>query len=78
MSVATITKVAAVRAQGQKPTRRTVGKGTTGEADQGRDATITDLLVSQIPTELVAPYTVAVAAVIGASGSRRSIRRRDG
>jgi hypothetical protein len=62
MSIAALTSLAAVRNM-RAPTKQDVGKGNA--ADPTAKAGITDLLVSQVPTELVAPYTAVMAAIIG-------------
>ena len=64
MSIATISKVAALRASGEDPTRASVGKGAPQEGDER--ARVTDLLISLVPVELIAPYTLAAAAIVGA------------
>jgi hypothetical protein len=64
MSLGTLTTLAAVRDK-RPPEKQDVGKptapGKTGEA-----ASLTDILVTQVPTELVAPYTAVTAAIVGA------------
>jgi hypothetical protein len=63
VSISTLTTLAATRDQ-RKPTRKDIGKGTPGVTDAD-DATTTDVLVTLIPTEFVAPYTALVAAIVG-------------
>ena len=63
MSVASLTTLSAVRER-RSPTKRDVGKATD-EADEEKPSA-SDLLVTVIPTELVAPYTALTAAIVGA------------
>jgi hypothetical protein len=66
MSIGALTSLAAVRDTGS-PTKQDVGKSTApGKATE--PASLTDILVSQVPTELVAPYTAVTAAIVGAVG----------
>jgi hypothetical protein len=64
MSVAALTTLAAVR-DTRPPTKQDVGKSTAPDAAK-EPASLTDMLVSQVPTELVAPYTAVTAAIVGA------------
>ena len=64
MSVAALTSLAAVR-DARAPTKQDVGK-STDPAEAAEPAGLTDMLVSQVPTELVAPYTAVTAAIVGA------------
>lgn len=67
MSVAALTSVAAIR-DSRSPTKLDVGKSTsTDPAKAEEPASLTDMLVSQVPTELVAPYTAVTAAIVGAA-----------
>jgi MFS family permease len=66
MSIGAMTTLAAARDAG-KPTKQDVGKSTSGEAEE--PASLTDILVTQVPTELVAPYTAVTAAIVGAVGT---------
>jgi peptidoglycan/LPS O-acetylase OafA/YrhL len=64
MSLGALTTLAAVRDE-RPPTKQDVGKSIApGKAPEA--ASLTDILVTQIPTELVAPYTAVTAAIIGA------------
>jgi hypothetical protein len=66
MSIGALTSLAAVRDTGS-PTKQDLGKSTApGKATE--PASLTDILVSQVPTELVAPYTAVTAAIVGAVG----------
>jgi hypothetical protein len=66
MSVAALTSLAAIR-DSRSPTKLDVGKSTsTDPAKAEEPASLTDMLVSQVPTELVAPYTAVTAAIVGA------------
>src|SRR5215831_1943625 len=66
MSVAALTSLAAVRDTGA-PTKGDVGKSTSTDPVTAKEpASLTDMLVSQVPTELVAPYTAVTAAIVGA------------
>src|SRR5690349_14665912 len=69
MSVSALTTIAAAResaAVGTKPTKNDVGAVHPAHPDAGDDAKITDVLAKQIPTELIAPYTAIMAAIVGA------------
>lgn len=63
MSLGALTSLAAVR-DTRAPTKQDVGKSTGDKG--GESASLTDILVSQVPTELVAPYTAVTAAIVGA------------
>ncbi len=63
MSIGALTTIAAVRDE------RAPAKGDAGKAKQDSPrvpASMTDLLVTQVPTELVAPYTAVTAGMVGA------------
>jgi hypothetical protein len=66
MSIAALTTLAAVRDNG-RPTKQDVGK-TTAPGETKERASLTDILVTQVPTELIAPYTAVMAAIVGAVG----------
>jgi hypothetical protein len=63
MSLGALTTLAAVRDK-RAPLKQDVGKAASDKA--GEPASLTDILVSQVPTELVAPYTAIAAAIVGA------------
>src|SRR5215467_8965378 len=63
MSLGALTTLAAARDK-RVPTKQDVGKATTDKAEE--PASLTDILVTQVPTELVAPYTAVTAAIVGA------------
>ena|SRR5947207_2720670 len=63
MSIAALTTVAAVRDQ-RPPKKQDAGKKAADKAAE--PASLTDLLITQIPTELVAPYTAVTAGIVGA------------
>jgi len=63
MSLGTLTTLAAARDK-RSPTKQDVGKVTLDKAEE--PASLTDILVTQVPTEIVAPYTVISAAIVGA------------
>ena len=64
MSLGAFTTLAAVRDE-RPPTKQDVGKSIApGKAPEA--ASLTDILVTQVPTELVAPYTAVTAAIVGA------------
>jgi len=63
VSISSLTTVAAVR-DTESPLKADTGKAT--RAETGVPASMTDLLVTQVPTELVAPYTAVSAALAGA------------
>jgi hypothetical protein len=63
MSVGALTTLAAARDR-RPPRKQDVGKATGDKAED--PASLTDILVTQVPTELVAPYTVVTAAIVGA------------
>lgn len=66
MSVSALTSLAAIRDTGS-PTKQDVGKATGTDPTKAKEpASLTDMLVSQVPTELVAPYTAVTAAIVGA------------
>jgi uncharacterized membrane protein len=66
MSVSALTTLAAVR-DVRAPTKRDVGKEAQPQQDPAKEAqaSLTDLLVTLVPTELVAPYTALTAAIVG-------------
>jgi hypothetical protein len=61
MSIGTLTTLGAARDTGD-PKKSDVGRALEGTDQKAR---ITDVLVSSIPTEVVAAYTAAVALVVG-------------
>jgi hypothetical protein len=63
MSLGALTTLAAAR-DTRSPTKQDVGKSTRDKAEE--PASLTDVLVTQVPTELVAPYTAVTAAIVGA------------
>lgn len=63
MSIATLTTVAAVR-DSRAPTRSDVGKARPA-VDASQVAKLRHLLVAQVPTEVVAPYTAIAAIIVG-------------
>lgn len=63
MSIASLTTVAAAR-EVRKPRKQDAGKARHDKPPV--PASMTDLLVSQVPTELVAPYTAVTAGLVGA------------
>lgn len=65
MSVASLTTLGAVR-DVRKPTRGDVGKAKPISGDASQDAKLKDLLITQFPTEVIAPYTLITALIIGA------------
>jgi hypothetical protein len=65
MSISALTTLAAARGAGQ-PTKRDVGKATSADAEKDDKPSITDLLATAIPTEVVAPYTAVMAVIVGA------------
>ena len=65
MSIAALTTLAAARVE-RAPMKLDVGKQTPKAQDNL--ATITDILITQVPTEVVAPYTAVTAAIVGAVG----------
>jgi hypothetical protein len=65
VSIASLTSVAAVR-DTEAPQKSDTGKATRAESASDVPASVTDLLVTQVPTELVAPYTAVSAALAGA------------
>lgn len=66
MSVASLTTIAAIREAGNGPEKGQIGKVQPGHVDAGKAAAATDVFAKQIPTELIAPYTVLTAAIVGA------------
>jgi hypothetical protein len=62
MSISSLTTVAAVR-DVRQPQKQDAGKGKP--AEPAVPASMTDLLVTQVPTELVAPYTAVTAGLVG-------------
>jgi hypothetical protein len=65
MSLGALTSLAAVR-DTRAPTKQDVGKSTAAPGAAAEPASLTDILISQVPTELVAPYTAVTAAIVGA------------
>ena len=74
MSVSSLTTIATVREAAarsrtpERPKKGQIGKVPTGHDDADKDAGISDVLAKQIPTEIIAPYTVLTAALVGAVG----------
>jgi hypothetical protein len=68
MSLGALTTLAAVR-DTRPPQKQDVGKQDAGKPEGQQQASLTDILVTQVPTELVAPYTAVTAAIVGAVGS---------
>lgn len=68
MSISALTSLAATRNTAQ-PTKQSVGKAAAGAPGAQELAGMTDLLATQVPTELVAPYTAITAAIVGAVAS---------
>jgi hypothetical protein len=64
MSLGALTTLAAVR-DVRSPTKQDLGKSTAPDK-AAEPASLTDILISQVPTELVAPYTAVTAAIVGA------------
>lgn len=62
MSIAALTTVAAAR---DLRTPRKQDAGKTKHDAEPAPASLSDLLVTQVPTELVAPYTAVTAAIVG-------------
>ena len=62
MSISTLTTLATAR-NFRRPTKRDLGKATTDKAVNS--PSLPDLLVTMVPTGLVAPYTALVAALVG-------------
>jgi ABC-type transport system involved in cytochrome c biogenesis permease subunit len=62
VSISALTTVAAVRDERQ-PQKQDAGKAAADAA--AVPAALTDLLVTQVPTELVAPYTAVMAGIVG-------------
>jgi hypothetical protein len=65
MSVSSLTTIAAARLDAPI-TKGNVGKVPAAHPKAADKAGIGDLLVKQVPTELVAPYTALSAAIVGA------------
>jgi uncharacterized membrane protein len=65
VSVSALTTLAAVRDK-RGPTKQDVGKSSSADAAGNEPASLSDMLASQVPTELVAPYTAVTAAIVGA------------
>jgi hypothetical protein len=69
MSVASLTTIAAARAEASTPARKPkkaeVGGVPRDHSKADDDAGIKDVLARQIPTELVVPYTAITAAIVG-------------
>jgi hypothetical protein len=63
MSVRTLGTLGAVRDQ-QAPKKGDIGKGV-GDPEEAQAPTLGDLLVTIVPTELVAPYTLAAGVIVG-------------
>lgn len=69
MSLSALTSIAAARenaAQGKKLSKAELAVVPVGDANAGQDASVVDALAKQVPTELIAPYTALVAAIVGA------------
>jgi hypothetical protein len=64
MSIGALTTLAAARDSG-RPTKQDVGKARAPDKAK-EQASLTDILVTQVPTELVAPYTAVTAVIVGA------------
>lgn len=64
MSVSALTTVATVRDE-RAPSKTDLGKTTPEDSQAEARASLTDLLVTAIPTELVAPYTALTGVIIG-------------
>lgn len=64
MSLSSLTTLAVIR-DSAPPKKGDIGKAKT-EPEKDKVASLPDLLVTLVPTELVAPYTVAAAGVVGA------------
>ena len=64
MSIATLTNLAVSRDSGA-PTRADVGKAPSGSGDATASPSIGQLLVTMVPTGVIAPYTAVVAALVG-------------
>jgi hypothetical protein len=64
MSIGALTTLAAVRDNG-RPTKQDVGKAAAPDMAE-EQASLTDVRVTPVPTELVAPYTAVTAAIVGA------------
>ena len=62
MSISSTARLAVARNEGG-PTRGTLGRGT--QADSEDPAKVRDVLVALVPTELIAPYTLAIAVWAG-------------
>jgi hypothetical protein len=62
MSISALTTVAAVR-DGRPPQKQDAGKAAADAPVV--PAALTDLLITQVPTELVAPYTAVMAGIVG-------------
>ena len=62
MSISALTTVGAVR-DVRQPRKQDAGKAAVDAPPA--PATLTDLLVTQVPTELVAPYTAVMAGIVG-------------
>jgi hypothetical protein len=65
MSVSSLTTLGAVRDE-RAPSKADVGKTPPEDAKAEEPPSLTDLLVTAVPTELVAAYTAAMAAIVGA------------
>lgn len=65
MSVLSLTTLATVR-DTETPKRKHVGKAPPQASDADQRATIVDLLVTQVPVEVVAPYTAITAWIVNA------------
>jgi hypothetical protein len=64
MSISTLTTLAAVR-DDRAPRRADVGKTKPEDPHADERASIANLLVTAVPTELVAPYTALTAVIVG-------------
>jgi hypothetical protein len=63
MSIRSLTTIGAVR-DVRAPLKQDVGAKPKGSGEEA--ASLRDLLVAQVPTEMVAPYTAVTAAIVGA------------
>lgn len=62
MSIGSLSTIGVARDQ-RKPTQKDAGKDLAEAPDE--EAKLRDMLVSAIPTELIAPYTFLVTAIVG-------------
>jgi hypothetical protein len=65
VSIATLSTLAVVR-DSRAPTRSDIGKTPPDAPDKDARATLTDLLVTLVPVEVVAPYTAVTAGIVNA------------